>query len=72
VGLSRLSNANGQPAAAAYRRGENGAYEPFAIVALTRIATGIARITLFAEADLFAKFDLPQTPPNVSRPQRGS
>ena len=66
------TRANGQPAAAAYWRGEDGAYEPFAIVVLTTTATGISRITLFADADLFTRFGLPQTSPTASRSPRGS
>jgi RNA polymerase sigma-70 factor (ECF subfamily) len=55
------TKANGQPAAAAYHRGQNGSYEAFAIVVLTPAAGGIARITLFDDTLLFGRFDLPAT-----------
>jgi len=53
------TSANGQPAAAAYRRDDDGGYSAFAIVVLTATATGIARITLFVDAGLFPRFGLP-------------
>jgi RNA polymerase sigma-70 factor, ECF subfamily len=43
--------ANGQPAAVAYRRGE-----PFGVAVLTATRTGIARITVFADPALVARF----------------
>jgi RNA polymerase sigma-70 factor, ECF subfamily len=61
------TNANGQPAALAYRRSERGAYEPFAIVLLTTTTTGISRITLFGNTHLFARFALPQMSARASR-----
>jgi RNA polymerase sigma-70 factor, ECF subfamily len=61
------TNANGQPAALAYRRSERGAYEPFAIVLLTTTTTGISRITLFGNTHLFARFALPQMSASASR-----
>jgi RNA polymerase sigma-70 factor, ECF subfamily len=61
------TNANGQPAALAYRRSESGAYEPFAIVLLTTTTTGISRITLFGNTHLFARFALPQISASASR-----
>jgi RNA polymerase sigma-70 factor (ECF subfamily) len=53
------TRANGQPAAAAYRRNEKGVHEAFALVVLTTTATGIARITLFNDLRLFPTFGLP-------------
>jgi RNA polymerase sigma-70 factor, ECF subfamily len=53
------TTANGQPAAAAYRRGD-GAYQAYAIVVLTATTTGIARIVVFGDPSLFTKFGLPQ------------
>jgi RNA polymerase sigma-70 factor (ECF subfamily) len=51
--------ANGQPAAAAYRRGDDGAYRAYGIVVLTASATGIARLVVFGEPGLFGRFGLP-------------
>ncbi|GAA0921356.1 sigma-70 family RNA polymerase sigma factor [Virgisporangium aurantiacum] len=53
------TTANGQPAAAAYRRDGDGIY----LAALTTPDTGIARILVFdGGADLLARFGLPPTP----------
>jgi RNA polymerase sigma-70 factor (ECF subfamily) len=51
--------ANGQPAAAAYHRNGEGIYQAYAIVVLTATATSIARIVVFGDPSLFAKFGLP-------------
>jgi len=53
------TRANGQPAVAAYRRGEDGVQRAFALVALSMTSSGIARITLFNNTDLFTSFDFP-------------
>jgi RNA polymerase sigma-70 factor (ECF subfamily) len=53
--------ANGQPAAAAYRRQPDGSYRAYAIVVLTATVTGIARLVVFADLGLFGWFGLPQT-----------
>jgi RNA polymerase sigma-70 factor (ECF subfamily) len=60
--------ANGQPAAAAYLRGGDGAYQAYAIVVLTVTSTGIARIVVFASPGLFPAFGLPQIQPAGSAP----
>jgi RNA polymerase sigma-70 factor, ECF subfamily len=52
--------ANGQPAAAAYLRGGDGAYQAYAIVVLTVTSTGIAKIVVFGDPGLFPAFGLPQ------------
>jgi RNA polymerase sigma-70 factor (ECF subfamily) len=57
------TEANGQPAAAAYRRGEEGVHEAFAIVVLTTTPSGIARIALFNNPSLFAAFGFTSTQP---------
>jgi RNA polymerase sigma-70 factor (ECF subfamily) len=57
------TSANGQPAAAAYRRGDDGGYAAFAIVVLGTSAEGITGITLFGDPGLFARFELP---PNIT------
>jgi RNA polymerase sigma-70 factor, ECF subfamily len=59
--------ANGQPAAAAYRRGvdgthrrgADGTYQAYGIVVLTVSATGIARIVVFGDPGLLGRFGLP-------------
>jgi RNA polymerase sigma-70 factor (ECF subfamily) len=53
-------DANGQPAAAAYRRGEDGSLHAFGIAVLTVTATGITRIVVFEDPSLVTMFDLPQ------------
>jgi RNA polymerase sigma-70 factor (ECF subfamily) len=55
--------ANGQLAAAAYHRGEDGAYHPFTVVVLATTVTHITRISLFSDPALFPRFDLPPAPP---------
>jgi hypothetical protein len=54
--------ANGQPAAAAYHRSKAGSYEAFGFVVLTTTTTGVARIALFDDPDLFARFGFPIDP----------
>jgi RNA polymerase sigma-70 factor (ECF subfamily) len=51
--------ANGQLAAAAYHRGDEDVYHPFAIVVLATTSTHLTRISLFADPVLFPLFDLP-------------
>jgi RNA polymerase sigma-70 factor (ECF subfamily) len=53
--------ANGQPAAAAYRRGADGALQAFGIAVLTVTSTGITRIVVFGDPDLVTAFGLPET-----------
>ncbi len=57
--------ANGQLAAAAYRRAEDGAYLPFAVVVLATTRSHLTRISLFSDPDLFSPFGLLTSP---SRP----
>jgi len=54
---------NGQLGAAAYHRGDDGSYHPFAIVVLGTTATHLKRISLFADPALFTWFDLPAVLP---------
>jgi RNA polymerase sigma-70 factor, ECF subfamily len=56
-------SANGEPAFATYRRGEDGAYHAFEIQVLSLAATGIARITVFFLPELFDRFGLPESMP---------
>ena len=51
--------ANGQPAAAAYRRDEESVYRAYGIVVLDVCAEGIVRIVVFGDARLFGSFGLP-------------
>jgi RNA polymerase sigma-70 factor, ECF subfamily len=53
------TRANGQPAAAAYRRGPSGAHEAFGIAVLTVAEDGIGRIVVFADPDLVTACGLP-------------
>jgi RNA polymerase sigma-70 factor, ECF subfamily len=57
----RATRANGQPAAAAYRRDEYGIHRAFALVVLTTTTTGIARIALFDDPCLYATFGFEPT-----------
>ena len=54
------TNANGQPATAAYRRHEHGSYEPYGICVLTVTATGIRRISSFGDPGLLTVFGFDQ------------
>jgi RNA polymerase sigma-70 factor (ECF subfamily) len=51
--------ANGQPAAAAYRRDKDGVMRAFGIALLDVTATGIARIVVFGDPGLVTLFGLP-------------
>jgi RNA polymerase sigma-70 factor, ECF subfamily len=51
--------ANGQPAAAAYRRDGDGVLRAFGIAALDVTASGIARIVVFGDPGLVTLFGLP-------------
>jgi RNA polymerase sigma-70 factor, ECF subfamily len=51
--------ANGQPAFAGYTRGDDGSYHAHEIVVPTITKTGIARIVVFLNPELFAMFGLP-------------
>jgi RNA polymerase sigma-70 factor (ECF subfamily) len=53
------TRANGQPAAAAYRRTEGGVYQAFGIAVLTVAEEGIARITVFGDPELCPRFGFP-------------
>ena len=51
---------NGQPAFAVYRREASGAFHAHALQVPAVTATGIARIVVFTNPDLFGSFGLPQ------------
>ncbi len=56
-----LTAANGQPAAAEYRRGEDDVMRAHSVHILTLGATGIAAMTVFLDPSLFSSFGLPST-----------
>jgi RNA polymerase sigma-70 factor (ECF subfamily) len=60
------TRANGQPAAAAYRRGADGVHHAFGVAVLTITTSGIARIVLFVDPGLVARFGLPPVAPPAS------
>ena len=51
--------ANGQPAFAVYRCGADGVFRAYGLQVLAVTATGIARIVVFLDAELFRTFRLP-------------
>jgi len=51
--------ANGQPAAAAYLRRPDGIHRAFGLAVLTATRTGIARIVVFGDPGLVARFGFP-------------
>jgi RNA polymerase sigma-70 factor (ECF subfamily) len=55
--------ANGQPALAAYLRGDDGLHRAHAIQVLTFSDAGIGRIVSFNDAGLFPMFGLPGVAP---------
>jgi RNA polymerase sigma-70 factor (ECF subfamily) len=59
------TSANGQPAAAAYTRDQNGDYQPYGICVLTVTDTGIARISSFGDPRLVSVFGFGSRPAQV-------
>lgn len=55
-------SANGQPAAAAYLRGDDGRHRAYGIAVLEVTGAGIARIVVFGEPGLVTLFGLPLVP----------
>ena len=55
------TRANGQPAFAAYERDPGGACRAHAVIVATLAGTGIARLVIFRDPALFARFALPAT-----------
>jgi RNA polymerase sigma-70 factor, ECF subfamily len=53
------TTANGQPAVAAYRRGDDGVHRAWGISIITTTPTGIARIVAFSDPGLVHRFGLP-------------
>jgi len=62
--------ANGQPAAAAYRRDEDGVMRAFGIALLDLTATGIARIVVYGDPGLVTLFGLPLVAEAVTADRR--
>jgi RNA polymerase sigma-70 factor (ECF subfamily) len=58
--------ANGQPALAAYRRGQDGVRRAYAVQVLTVHGGLVGRIDAFLDPGLFTAFGLPATLPEVS------
>jgi RNA polymerase sigma-70 factor (ECF subfamily) len=50
------TSANGQPAAAAYTRGQDGNFQPYGIIVLTVTSVGIRRISSFGDPSLVTMF----------------
>jgi RNA polymerase sigma-70 factor (ECF subfamily) len=53
------TSANGQPSAAAYCRGERGAYELHTVQVFTVTPSGISHKVVFQDPEVFAAFELP-------------
>jgi RNA polymerase sigma-70 factor (ECF subfamily) len=54
-----MTEANGLPALAAYRRGAGDGYEPFALHVVSLTGDRVGSVTAFLDPSLFARFDLP-------------
>jgi len=57
------TSANGQPPAAAYRRGADGVHHAFGVAVLTTTVSGIARTAVFGDPGLVPRFGLPPVAP---------
>jgi RNA polymerase sigma-70 factor, ECF subfamily len=57
--------ANGQPALAEYRRGQDGVYRAFGVQVLTLTAARVARAVAFLDPGLFPAFGLPPALPTA-------
>jgi RNA polymerase sigma-70 factor, ECF subfamily len=53
--------ANGQPAFAAYMRGNDGVHHVHAVQVLTITPSGLSRVASFNDSSLFAAFSLPES-----------
>ena len=56
------TGANGQPAAAVYRRDSRGSYQPYGVCVLTVTRSGIRRVRSFGEPGLVTVFGFGLTP----------
>ncbi|WP_040810636.1 sigma-70 family RNA polymerase sigma factor [Nocardia concava] len=61
------TSANGQPAAAMYKRHDDGSHYAHALHVLTPASEGIARIVVFLQPAIFELFDLPMAFETVDR-----
>jgi RNA polymerase sigma-70 factor (ECF subfamily) len=50
------TSANGQPAAAAYTRDQDGGYQPYGVLVLTVTGAGIRRVSCFGDPSLVGLF----------------
>jgi RNA polymerase sigma-70 factor (ECF subfamily) len=57
------TSANGQPAAAAYTRDQDGGYQPYGILVLTVSDAGICRVSCFGDPRLVGLFGFPVPSP---------
>jgi len=57
------TSANGQPAAAGYRRASDGTYRGYGVIVLTITRAGISRIVSFGDPALLPKFGFPTALP---------
>ena len=57
------TGANGQPAAAAYTRDQEGGYQPYGVVVFTVTGAGIHRVSCFGDPGLVALFGFPVPSP---------
>jgi RNA polymerase sigma-70 factor (ECF subfamily) len=59
----RPTSANGQPAAAAYTRDQDGGYQPYGVVVFTVAGAGIHRVSCFGDPSLVGLFGFPVPSP---------
>ena len=63
--------ANGQPAFAAYMRGNDGVHRAHAVQVLTVTPSGLSRVVSFNDSGLLAVFGLPESVPAIPAPRFG-
>ena len=65
------TSANGQPAAAAYTRDQDGGYQPYGVVVFTVTSAGIHRVSCFGDPGLVAPVRVPRPFPGLISPCPG-
>jgi RNA polymerase sigma-70 factor, ECF subfamily len=65
------TSANGQPAAAAYTRDQDGSYQPYGVVVFTVTGAGIDRVSCFGDPGLVGVFGFPARGPDRVSPCPG-
>jgi RNA polymerase sigma-70 factor (ECF subfamily) len=65
------TSANGQPAAAAYTRDQDGGYQPYGVVVFTVTGAGIDRVSCFGDPGLVGQFGFPGRGPDRVSPCPG-